>query len=312
MGHAPCYRICGRVKGATVTDGEERIPEPSLPVAPGRIREAAALELVRVNDLVQGLTLAQWDLPSAAGDWTIGQVVTHLELALGLYARLLDAVLAGHGAGGAWRAFSRLTRAVAPVGGPAFNAVNSAIPRVMTRTLAPETLKGQFAGAARALRARLDRVTPGDDMRPVHYMGQAWPLSFFLANTVDELALHGWDIESRLTPAAQLSPDARAVLPWFFWGGSSFMLRPPSGTTGTVAATLADPEAEMWWTLGERPVPRVGHPERADARIHGEAGTFVLLLGGRLGIDQALRSTSIAIEGDEALGRLFLASWRIV
>lgn len=303
----------GGEKGYGMTDEQERIPVEQLPIAPTRIREAVALELASVDDLVQSLTLEQWNAPSAAEGWTVGQVVTHLNLALGLYARVLDAVLSGHGSGTAWKAFSSLSKKIGPAAAPALNAVNSGIPKLMSRAIAPEALKGQFAGSARGLRQRIDRLTPGDDMRPALYMGQAWPLSFFLANMVDELAMHGWDIRSRFAPSAHLSAEARAVLPWFFWGASSFMLRVPAGTAGTIAAELSDPGAEMWWTLGgDKPLPRTGRPENAEARITTEAGTFALLLAGRLKLDAALRSTSLQIDGDDSLGRLFLSSWHIV
>lgn len=297
-----------------MSSSEETSLEPvQLPVAPATIRTAALAELERLGSIVQGLSLDDWSKRSAVTEWSLGDVVAHINLALGLYARLLDSVIAGKGAGGAWKTFGRITKRMAPVAGPAFNAINNAIPRVIDRALSPEVIKAQFVTSSRTVRDKLDRVGPNDYSRPVYYMGGPWPLSFFLGAMVNELAIHGWDIASRLDPHAHLSAEARAVLPWFYASGTPFMLHVPAATRGTVQAKLSDPDAEIWWTLtGETPQTGAGAAQNADATITGASGTFVLVLSGRISVDEALRSTSIQIEGNTELGRAFLGGWKIV
>src|SRR5947209_1214731 len=158
---------------------------PKLPVMPGSIKDAVLTELGRIETFVRDLSLQDWEKPSAAAGWSIGDVVAHLNLALGVYSRVLDAIVAGRGSGTAWRAFGRLTQTAAPLGSPVFNALNRAIPRVMDRALSPEVLKGQFAAGARSLREKLETVSSTDYTRPAHYMGRPWPLSFFLAAVVN-------------------------------------------------------------------------------------------------------------------------------
>jgi hypothetical protein len=90
------------------------------------------------------------------------------------------------------------------------------------------------------------------------------------------------------------------------------MFHPPDGFRGTIQADLIDPPFQMWWghdTAGTRQ----GTGEvQADATIRAESSTFVLVLAGRISVDDALSTTTVTIEGDESLARSFLGAWRIV
>jgi uncharacterized protein (TIGR03083 family) len=291
----------------------EEIPQPALlPMAPADIRNAAAGELGRLTDLVNGLQPARWGERSAVREWSIGDVVTHLNLAFGLYRRLLGAVVSGSGAGTVWKALGRLGETVAPAASPALNALNRAIPKMLDRSLAPEVVKGQFVASSRALAQQLDAIGSNDYTRPVYYVGGPFPLSFFLAMVLNEMAIHGWDIQSRLQPDAHLSPEARAVLPWFYFSGTPFMLQPPKGTQGTVQVILEDPGAEMWWALGPKISQVAGRAPQADATIRGPSGIFSLVLAGRIAPADAFRTTSLTVEGNEALATALLGSWKIL
>jgi uncharacterized protein (TIGR03083 family) len=288
-------------------------PQPAdLPVQPSDIRDAVLAELSRLEAFVQGLSLQDWERPSAVEGWNIGEVVAHLNLALGLYRRITGVAIRGRGSGSLWKAFGQVTEKVAPVASGAFNAMNSAIPRVMDRTLSPEVIKGQFAAGARSLRERLEQAQSGDYTNPIYYMGRAWPLSFFLTAVENELAVHGWDMASRLHPEAHLSEQARTVLPWFYWGATPYMFQPPKDFVGSVQVVLRDTDAEMWWERRDRTTTtgrgRAGTP---DATISAESSTFVLILAGRIKAEDATRMTALTVEGNEALARTFLGSWRI-
>jgi uncharacterized protein (TIGR03083 family) len=284
---------------------------PQLPIRPAGIREAVLAEIAGLTTFVRDVPLTDWKKPSSAAGWTIGDVVAHLNLALGLYSRVLDAIVAGRGAGTVWRAFGELTKKAAPVGSPVFNAINSALPRMIGGALSPEALKGQFAANCRTLQEKLDKIEPQDYTRPAHYMGRPWPLSYFLAAVVNELAIHGWDMRSPLDRDAHIGAEAREVLPWFYWGGTSYMFRRPSELRGTIQAALADPAAAMWWSEGAESAQGAGEAANPDATISGESGTFVLVLAGRITPADALRTTSLTATGDEDLARTFLGAWKI-
>lgn len=294
---------------------EQQTGEPpiQLPIAPGAIKAVALAELERTDAFVRDIALQDWSRASAAAGWTIGDVVAHLGLTLGLYGRVMDAATAGWSAGRLWKAMGEVGRRVAPTASPALNAVNRAIPRLIDRTLAPEVIKGQFGANARALKHRIERIESADYTLPVYYMGAPWPLSFLLASVVDELGLHTWDIASTLDPKAGLSEPARSVIPWFFWSGTPFMLRLPKGTIGTVQVVLTDPAAEMWWELRQvEPVQGAGRTPRPDLTIGAGSGMYSLVISGRIAVEDVLHSTAFHVDGDEQLARAFLGSWRIV
>jgi uncharacterized protein (TIGR03083 family) len=293
-------------------DQQADLEPPKLPMLPASIKYAVLAEIESLSAFVPEISLEDWAKPSAAGGWSIGDVVAHLNLALGLYSRVVDAIVAGRGSGGIWRAFGQLTKRAAPMGSPVFNAINSALPRMMGGTLSPEVLKGQFAANCRTLKEKLDKVGSVDYTRPAHYMGRPWPLSFFLAAVVNELAIHGWDMRSRLESDAHLGAEARAVLPWFYWGATSYMLHRPSGLSGVIQASLADPTTEMWWSLTDEGITQgAGQATNAGATITGESGIFVLVLAGRIPAADALRTTSLTVSGSEETALAFLGAWKI-
>lgn len=284
-----------------------------LPVIPGTIRDAALAELDQLTRFVDGLQPDDWKRPSAASGWTIGDVVAHLDLAFGLYNRVLGMVTSGGGSGPVWKALGKIGEAVAPAASPVLNSLNSAIPRLIDRSLAPEVVKGQFTAGARSFRERLERIGPDDYTRPIYYVGGPYPLSFFLAWTVNEMAIHGWDMESRVETAAHLGEPARRVLPWFYWSATPIMLRPPKSTTGSVQVILDEPGAAMWWSISnEKTTQGTETMPNPDVTIRGPSGIYVLTLAGRIPAEDALRSTSLAAEGNQALARAFLSGWKIV
>lgn len=297
-----------------MSEQEQRFSEAlQLPVPPADIRNAVLADLLTAGDFIQRLSAEDWKQPSAVSGWTIGDVVAHLNLSLGVYSRLTDLVVAGKTGSGILRKAGQLSKSVVPVAAPALNAINSAIPKMLDRALAPEVIKGQFVAGSRSLRERLDRIVPGDYVKPVYYMGGPWPLSFFLAAADNELAIHLWDMQSRLDPGARLSAEARAVLPSFYWSATSWMLHLPKDANGTVSAVLTDPNAALWWKIeAGRATTGRGVPESADVTITGDSGTFPLMLAGRMSFDDATRSTSVRAQGREELARQFLSSWKIV
>lgn len=296
-----------------MTTEEENTQPEQLPMVPDRIRQAAVTELDRLQGLVRGIEPRDWSRPSAAAGWSIGDVAAHLSLAMRVQSQLLDAAVSSKATGGMWKSLGDLTRSVAPAMAPAFNAINKEIPKLLDRTLTREAVLSQFEKAGQSLRERLDRIEPSDYSKQIYYIGGPWPLSFFLGHVVNELAIHGWDIAATLDSQARLSEDARTVLPWFYWSGTPFMLRPPAAGRGVVQALLADPALEMWWRVSEgKKEQGMGIEAAADVTINAESGTFVLALAGRIKPLDAMRFAAIEVRGNEDLARSFLSSWRVV
>lgn len=283
-----------------------------LPLMPSTITEGALAELEHLRWLVERLSPSDWSRPSAVEGWTIGQVVAHLDLFLAVYSRLLGTALSADASGGVAKTVGWLTESVVPSIGPIFHTVNGTLPTVMDRMLAPEVVTRQCTAGLRRTREFLLAAGRDDDARPVHEAPSSYPRSFYLAITVSELAIHGWDIESMIEDRADLSTDARRILPWFYWSGTRLMLHVLNGTTGTIQALLSEPEAAMWWTITDRSIGvGQGTTPAPDATIRGPSGPYILALAGRLTVAEVLGS-SLAVEGDSNLVKRFLGSWRLI
>lgn len=282
------------------------------PLAPSTVRDGALAELEHLSGTIEHLSFSDWSQPSAVEGWTIGDVVAHLAVFLGLYNRLMGVVLYRGGSGSAATTIGRLTDTVMPASGPLFDRVYAAIPPMMNRLISPEVVKGQFAAGARKTRERLLRVGPEEDSRFDSVENGPYPLSFYLAIAVNELAIHGWDIASATEGETDLSDDARRILPWFYWTATKLMLRLPDNTTGTIQVLLDEAGSAMWWSIGDKGI-RQGRAMMPvpDATIRGPAGPYILNLAGRLKPAGAL-SSPLAIEGNRRLAESFLRGWRIV
>lgn len=283
-----------------------------LPIAPTEITDAAILELEHLTRLLAGVSANDWSRPSAARGWTIGEVAAHLDLFVGLYGRFLGAVLAGGGSNGLAKVIGWVTGSVMPSATPVFDTINAVIPKALDRVLTPQAVKTQFAAGARNVRARLLQMGPDDFARPVYFEGGPYPLAFYVGIIVNELAMHAWDIESKIAQAADLSHQARRVLPWFYWGSTRLMLRRSSGISGTVQVFLTEPESAMWWSLRHASVT-IGREltPNPDAQIRGSSGSFVLALAGRINPVDAVDSL-LNVEGNRNLAERFLGSWHLI
>ena len=194
------------------------------PAQKARRFAGALTELDHLSRLIANLSWSEWSRPSAVENWTIGDVAPHLDLLVGLYSPFLRTVLAGGGSSGVAKTIGWLTGSILPTATPIFDMINGVIPKAVDRVLSPGVVKRQFAAGARKTRKHLLEMRPDDYARPE---GGPYPLWFYLAIIVNELAIHGWDMESKIEPGPGLGHDARYILPWFYWSGTALMFRPP-------------------------------------------------------------------------------------
>jgi Mycothiol maleylpyruvate isomerase N-terminal domain len=279
------------------------------PLVSSVIRDGAVTELDHLSRLIANLSSSEWSRPSAVKGWSIGDVVTHLDLVVGLYSPFLRTVLAGGGSSGVAKGIGWLTGSILPTAAPIFDMINGVIPKAVDRVLSPGVIKRQLAAGARKARKHLLEFGPDDYVRPE---GGPYPLWFYLTIIVNELAIHGWDIESRTESVAGLSDHARRILPWYYWSGTPLMFRPPREITGTVQVSLSEPASAMWWSLCHGSV-EVGHDvvSHPKTEIRGPSEAYLLALAGRLKAADVLGS-SLSVEGEYRLAESFLSSWHLI
>ena len=134
------------------------------------------------------------------------------------------------------------------------------------------------------------------------------PLRHYPFVTLAEVALHTWDIRSRLAPAVRLSPESgsarvQQLPPRLAWGG-------PDGAALGYGVDLALPGRYRWEVaqvaprrydiVGEDGAYRIMPASEAvaDVTFRGDTETFVLVLYGRLTLESALATGRLRTEGE--------------
>jgi hypothetical protein len=135
----------------------------------------------------------------------------------------------------------------------------------------------------------------------------------FLALSVQELAIHGWDIRSRLEPAFHLSSESVTVLVQH----TPRRLGRPQRSVFPLPSELPDPVRFRWELRGAvrdiydivvehgycRMEPAVD--STAQVAFRAEAEIFVLMLYQRLPLTVAMATGSLVVEGDGELTTVF-------
>jgi hypothetical protein len=162
----------------------------------------------------------------------------------------------------------------------------------------------------------LAQLSAGDWEKLCYYSSEprSRPVREFLALSVQELAIHGWDIRSRLEPAFHLSPASVAVLVQH----TPRRLGRPHRAVFPLPPEFPDPVRFRWELRGavvdiHDIVVEHGRccMEPADAAataqvtFRGAAETFVLLLYQRLPLTVATATGSLVVEGDRELTAAF-------
>lgn len=241
---------------------------------------AGADELVPV---VESLTPEQLTGPSAASEWTVAQVLSHLGSGAVITQGVLEAMLAGRP-------------------NPGFEANQPIWDR--WNAMSPQEQQSGFLAANAALLAAYDGIDAGTReslMVDLGFLPQPVPLATAATFRLNEFALHSWDVRVALDPAATLHPDAVPLL----LGQVAFMLgwlaKPAAldGRTVTALVTLDDTGQRFGLTLGEGGSSIGEPPADPQATITLPSEAWLRLVGGRLGPDHT--PAGVAVTGDLSL-----------
>jgi uncharacterized protein (TIGR03083 family) len=215
--------------------------------------------------IVAGLTEQELTGPSAASEWDISQVISHLGSGAVIGKAVLDAALAGN-----------------PPPGPEFNQAvwdrwnaMSATDRAAEFPVVDTALVEAYQGLDPRTRAE-QRIDLGFLPAPVDV---ATAGKFRL----NEFTLHSWDVRVAADPAATLRPDAVALLldmlPMLvgFLGKTA----PLDGRTVAVGVTLTDLDRRLGLSIADG-VSLIDAPGEPDATLALPAEAWVRLVTGRL------------------------------
>ena len=261
-------------------------------------------EAERLAQYLSTLLPAAWRQPSACQGWEVRDVVAHLVDVVQFYIRTISGGVQGDMSPPPELARSGTTRAE-------FVAQHA----IATREQLGNALLPTFRAQYEQLYDLLAQLGPRDWQKLCYYTSEPRrrPVQEFLALSVQELALHGWDIRSRLEPAFHLSPESVTVLVQHM----PRRLGRPQRAVFLLPAGLSTPVRYRWELRGavidaydivvEHGRCRM---EPADASapqvtFGAAAETFILLLYQRLAMAAATATGDLLVDGDGQLSAAF-------
>ncbi len=231
----------------------------------------------RLVSLVSSLTPEQLTGPSAASEWTVAEVLSHLGSGAEINAAVLQTAASGDaGAGGVqtqviwdrWNAMEPARQAEQVV-------------------FANQDLVRRLEGLDAAARADL-RIDVGWLPEPVD-------VATFAGLRLNEFALHSWDVRSALDPTAILAPEAVAILlsasaPLIgFIGKAEALAHRPV----TVAIETTEPDRRLGLSIADR-VTLTDAPASPDATASMPAESWLRLTSGRLPPDRTRAEVTVS------------------
>jgi uncharacterized protein (TIGR03083 family) len=182
-------------------------------------------ESARIKQYLHSLPPDAWDRPSACTQWQVRDVVAHLAGVAEFYAGSAARGIQGDHSPPPGRP---------PAGtGSAMAGSESLARRVIAeRQRLGDHVLAAYDAADDQLNRLLAGLDPQDRPKPCYHPGGIVPAQNFIDLRLKELAMHEWDIRSRLEPNAPLSPAslpaimttiadsiASGSIPWAFWPG---------------------------------------------------------------------------------------------
>ncbi|PKB82596.1 MAG: hypothetical protein BZY88_03950 [SAR202 cluster bacterium Io17-Chloro-G9] len=261
----------------------------------------------RFRQYLTTLSNDAWTRQSACDRWQVRDVVTHLMGNAEGYAASVSRGLMGDSSPPEGRGPAGASNAASSAEGLAQRVISQ-------RESLGDRLLPSLKEQDNHLIGLLTGLNSEDQDKPCYHPGGIVPAGNFVDLRFKELALHQWDIQSRLEPEAHLSPDslpsmiillsnalASGSVPWAFW--------PSPGLASTVRYRfeVAEPvpiKADIA-VEGDKARLEDSTEGYADVTFRCDTETFVLLMYGRLAPEPAVADGRLAVEGDADLAAQF-------
>ena len=262
----------------------------------------------QLTQYLHSLPADAWDQPSACDRWQVGDVIGHLIRGSDFYHSTVSRGLAGGVSSPPGRAPAGSESGASAADGIADASI------AKRRELGDDALLPAFTESNDRLIGLLSTLDPKQRVLPCYHGAGLVPAESFIELRVNELTVHHWDIRSRFDAEflpviegldAALSMVRRSLgagaLRWGFWPGS------PLETPVRFRFQVEHPipaEADIL-VRGDGADLADSAPESADVTFRCETGIFVLLMFGRLTVQDARDAGTLQVEGDPDLAARF-------
>ena len=251
------------------------------------------------------------DHPSACGRWRVGGVVAHLTGGAELYTDSISRGLQGDSSS------SKGRPSVGSLDSASLGEVNAQRAITLRDRLGAELLT-TFDKANDRLNDLLAVISPSDWDLLCYHPYRLFSVRTFVNLRMFELALHGWDIRSRVEQSAHLSPETFPTLIEVIGAFCEQLLLPdvkvtPSERYRFILSGQA-PETIDITVDGKTSVMKSAEQSPADVTFRCDTEIFVLLMTGRLGFDSVIDDGRLVFEGRQeppkGFGAWFRGSFR--
>ena len=261
-------------------------------------------EAERLAQYLSTLPPDAWRQPSACQGWEVRDVVAHLVEVTQEYRHVLARGVQGE-------------MGPPPELGPPGTVSDASIAQsaIACRERLGETLLPTFRAQYAQLSALLAQLRGGDWDKLCSYAREprSRPARELLALSVQELAIHGWDIRSRLEPAFHLSPESVTVLvqhtPRRLGRPRRAVFSLPPARPGPVRFRweLRGAVVDTYDIVVEHGRCRMEPADASAAQVtfRAAAETFILMLYQRLPLTVATATGALVVEGDGELVAAF-------
>ena len=249
-------------------------------------------EASRLRDFLAGLDERAWSQDSACAGWKVGDVVAHLAIASETWASSLTRALAGDAGAPAGQNF------LAPGERGSKTTAQVAVAAFQQKGL--KLLEDYNVGYERLAQV-LAKLRAEDWDKPCYHRRGPMPVHNYVALRVQELAVHAWDIRSGLDSAAEMWEEALPQLVNMVprWLRTAFVpgqgLPEPARFRFNVSGPVAVNQ-DVVINNGAFEIEPVGDGP-ADAEFRCNTGNYILLIYGRLSVDQGLSSGRLNVDG---------------
>ena len=268
--------------------------------------ELVGSEAERLQVYLQTLPPDAWSRPSACGLWTVADVVAHLDFVAEFWIDTISRGVRGDASSPEDRT---------PGEAENFPSMDEYFAQRATarREVLGEQLLLTFSARCDQVKQLFAGLGPEDWEKPcAFWRSRTLPVQEITVVGIQELAVHGWDIRSGSDPSAKLDPGSVPVLleriphrpvPW----GTEFRGSPDRPEHLRYRFEMTGPGASNQDIVVEGGGARVepAGPDAANVTIHCDAGTFVLLMYGRVTLESARRDGRLEVRGEPALTSAF-------
>jgi uncharacterized protein (TIGR03083 family) len=258
-------------------------------------------EADQLQDFMASLAPEEWSRLSACTGWTVGDVVAHLTQGAQTWSDTITRAVAGDSTPPPGQRFLQAGERGSEV------TAQRAIAFRSDRTEA--ALLQAFADGYQRLHQVLLGLQPEDWEKPCFHRRGALLMREYVGRRLQELAIHGWDMRVAFDTSATVSEPPLPLLVSLAqrWLANTFRPVPSLSAPVRYRFDVSRPvpvRQDVLVTQEGFHVESVTNTD-ADVTFSGTTGDYMLLVYGRLPLDQAIHTGRLEVAGDRQQASLF-------